>query len=89
MKGQDILAIRKSLGLNQTEFGQLLNAHFVTVSRWEKETLEPNAYQEAMLNEFEVAIRKEQFGKLVKNALIGAGVAAAIFLLLNAAKSGG
>ena len=89
MKGQDILAIRKSLGLNQTEFGQLLNAHFVTVSRWEKETLEPNAYQEAMLNEFEVAIRKEQFGKLVKNALIGAGVATAIFLLLNAAKSGG
>lgn len=89
MKGQDILAIRKSLGLNQTEFGQLLNAHFVTVSRWEKETLEPNAYQEAMLNEFEVAIRKEQFGKLVKNALLGAGVATAIFLLLNAAKSGG
>ena len=89
MKGQDILAIRKSLGLNQTEFGQLLNAHFVTVSRWEKEALEPNAYQEAMLNEFEVAIRKEQFGKLVKNALIGAGVATAIFLLLNAAKSGG
>ena len=89
MKGQDILAIRKSLGLNQTEFGQLLNAHFVTVSRWEKETLEPNAYQEAMLNEFEVAIRKEQFGKLVKKALIGAGVATAIFLLLKAAKSGG
>ena len=89
MKGQDILAIRKSLGLNQTEFGQLLNAHFVTVSRWEKGTLEPNAYQEAMLNEFEAAIRKEKFGKLVKNALIGAGVAAAIFLLLKAAKSGG
>ena len=89
MKGQDILAVRKSLGLNQTEFGQLLNAHFVTVSRWEKGTLEPNAYQEAMLNEFEVAIRKEKFGKLVKNALIGAGVAAAIFLLLEAAKRGG
>ena len=89
MKGQNILAIRRSLRLNQTEFGQLLNAHFVTVSRWEKETLEPNAYQEAMLNEFEVAIRKEQFGKLVKNALIGAGVATAIFLLLKAAKSGG
>lgn len=89
MTGQQITDIRKALRLSQTEFGLLLNAHFVTVSRWEKETLEPNAYQQAMLNEFEAAIKKEQFGKLVKNALIGAGVAAALFLLLKAAKSGG
>ena len=89
MTGQQITKIRKALRLSQTEFGLLLNAHFVTVSRWEKETLEPNAYQQAMLNEFEAAIKKKQFDKLIKNTLIGAGVAAALFLLLRAAKSGG
>lgn len=87
MTETEILTVRKALGLNQSEFGQLLNAHFVTVSRWEKGLLEPNSYQEAMLQEFAEAIRREKFGKLVKNALIGAGVAAAIFLLLKAAKS--
>ncbi len=89
MTEQEITSIRKALKLNQTEFGQLLNAHFVTVSRWEKGVLEPNSYQLAMLQEFAQAIKKERFGKIVKNALIGAGVAAAIYLLLSAAKSGG
>jgi len=92
MTKKKILSIRKALGLNQTEFGQLLNAHFVTVSRWESGALEPNAYQNALLTQFEEAIRrerKEKFGNLVKNTLIGAGVAAAIYLLLKAANNGG
>lgn len=35
MTGNELRAIRRKLGLSQTEFGELIGAHFVTVSRWE------------------------------------------------------
>ncbi len=36
-----IRRVRKRLDLNQTEFGQLLNVHFVTVSNWERGVHDP------------------------------------------------
>lgn len=80
--------IRKSLGLNQAEFGQLLGAHSVTVSRWESGQLQPSPYQLALIDEFERAAKKEDFGQNIKYLLIGAGIAAAIFALLKIAREG-
>lgn len=76
------------MGMTQTQFGSLVNAHFVTVSRWENGTMIPDKFQESMLEQF-TAIeerRRQKVGDAVKGALIGAGIALAVFLLLKAAQ---
>lgn len=77
------------MGMNQTQFGSLVNAHFVTVSKWENGEATPDSYQLGMLQRF-AAIennRRQQLGNQAKQALIVAGVIAALFLLLAAAES--
>lgn len=81
-----ISRVRKSLGLTQAEFGQLLGAHLVTISRWESGHGEPSSYQLALLDEFERAAEKEDFGRSIKYLLVGAGIAAAIYALLKVAR---
>lgn len=86
MNGPDIKSLRKRLGLTQTEFGYLLDAHSVTVSRWESGHMEPNAFQVALMHEFKNAADKqaqEEFGQALKNILVGAGIAAALYWLLK------
>jgi len=85
MNGETIRALRKQLVLTQAELGQLVGAHGVTVSRWEADAIAPSPYQSALLEEFKKAADREAFGRTVKNLLVGAGIAAAILLLLQAA----
>lgn len=83
INGSDIRRIRERLGLTQAQLGTLLNAHFVTVSRWETDQLKPDHYQEAMLREFKKASAEREIKNSLKSALIGAGVAAALYLILS------
>lgn len=83
-----IRAIRERLGLTQADFGKLLNAHFVTVSRWESGQLQPDAYQLSMLHEFDRAARTKEIKDSLKAVLIGAGIGAALYLILRAARGG-
>lgn len=85
MKGSDIRQCRKKLRLTQTELGQLLGAHGVTVSRWETDAIQPTPYQVALLSEFSKAAEKTALDRTIKNLLVGAGIAAAILLLLKIA----
>lgn len=41
MRSQDIKAVRQITGLNQTQFGELLNVSFNTVNRWERGLVQP------------------------------------------------
>ena len=84
-----ILKLRNQLGLTQQQLGQLLGAHWMTVSKWERGVLAPNDYQQALMIEFEKAARTRQVQQqkdALGSMLIGAGVAAVLLVLLNAAK---
>ena len=82
--------LRRALRLNQAEFAQLLGAHAVTVSRWETpgSGYSPSAYQWALIQDFEKAARSQEMDQTLKNLLVGAGIAAAIYFLLRAARGG-
>ena len=87
MTGLEIRELRKQMGLSQAQLGSLVNAHFVTVSKWEAGDASPDSYQLGMLQRF-AAIeqgKRKQMGNDAKNALVAAGVIAALFLLLAAA----
>lgn len=86
MNKDQIAALRKNMGLSQPEFGQLFGVHPMTVSKWERDVLAPNEYQLALMREFQKAAQNEQARQAVKSVLIGAGIAAALLLLLNAGK---
>ena len=78
--------IRKGLGLTQAQLGQLLGVHSLTVSKWERELLTPTPYQTAMLDSFgKAGKRQPEVGSTVGTLLVGAGIAAALYLLLKAA----
>lgn len=84
-----ILKLRTQLQLTQPQFGQLLGVHWMTVSKWERGILVPNDYQLALMIEFEKAVhsrhvqaQKDALGAM----LLGAGIAAVLLLLLDAAK---
>lgn len=88
MNHTDIRRLRRALRLNQAEFAQLLGAHPVTVSRWESpdSSYSPNAYQSALMRDFEKASSSQEMDQTLKNLLVGAGIAAAIYFLLKAAR---
>lgn len=85
------MRLRHRLGLSQPQLAQLLGVHSMTVSRWERgdPTTSPNPYQLALMAEFEKAAASREAEKLKDTlgaVVIGAGIAAALFLLLQAAK---
>ena len=53
MKPRRVTQIRKNLGLTQIEFASLVNAHHMTVSRWERGTLKVNIYTEKIMEHLE------------------------------------
>jgi transcriptional regulator with XRE-family HTH domain len=85
LSAADIRSTRKALGLTQPQFGQLLDVHWVTVSKWERDESQPTPYQVALIEKFAHAARREEVGRKVAQILITAGVIAALFLLLKAA----
>lgn len=80
--------LRRDLGLSQAEFGQLFGAHSMTVSKWERSLLSPNAYQQALMSQFRRTVddQKTRDSEKVKNLLVGAGVVAALVWLLGSGK---
>lgn len=88
MNSSLIVALRRDLGLSQSEFGQLFGAHAMTVSKWERAVLSPSAYQQALMQQFRRTAddQKAQAQEKVKNLLVGAGVVAALVWLLGSGK---
>jgi putative transcriptional regulator len=72
--------------MSQIQFGQLLGAHFITVSKWERGISPPTPYQMAMLEGFQktAAQKKTEAQEQALKLLIGAGVVAAVAWLLSA-----
>jgi len=85
MQPAEIASLRRALGLSQVEFGQLFDAHSMTVSKWERGVLRPSAYQIALMRQFQATAeaKQEQAREQVKNLLVGAGVVAALVWLLS------
>ena len=84
----DVAELRNKLGLSQAEFGNLLGVHPMTVSKWERNLLQPTPYQQALMTEFMKAAKDKQVQETIAAVLIGMGIAAALLLLLKAAAKG-
>ncbi len=85
MNAAEIRTIRDRLGLTQPQLAQLLGVHALTVSKWERGILTPSVHQATMLQSFGKAAKKPDVGDAAAQALVTAGVALALFLLLEAA----
>ena len=83
MDRQSLRSLRKQLRLSQAELGLLVGAHPMTVSKWERGVLEPNAYQLALLERFELAPLGAGSSSPVKRLLASGGPPAAIAWLLQ------
>ncbi len=79
----DVASLRKRLNLSQAQFGNLFGVHSMTVSKWERGILQPTDYQRALMMDFEKAAKKEDVQKTIGTVLVGAGIAAALYLLLK------
>ena len=86
MNPAEIRALRNALDLTQAQFAQLLGVHHLTVWKWEQGRSRPTPHHIAMMQSFRKAQRNDpDIGAAVLGVLLGAGVAAAIFLLLKTA----
>ena len=83
----DVAHLRKKLGLSQAQFGNLFGVHPMTVSKWERDILNPTDYQLALMMDFEKAAKKKEVKETIGAVLIGAGIAAALYLLLKNARN--
>ncbi len=83
-----ILQLRKDLALSKADFGRLFDAHFMTVSKWERGIAFPSPYQVALMQTFRETAnaKKQEAQEQVKQLLVGAGVIAALLWLLSNAK---
>jgi DNA-binding transcriptional regulator YiaG len=83
MQTEDIISTRKSLGLTQVQFAQLMGVHPITVSKWERGISPPTPYQDALFLQFQTAAETKEVRLTLKGVLIGLGIAAALALLLK------
>lgn len=79
----DVSKLRSKLGLSQAQFGNLFGVHPMTVSKWERGILNPTDYQLALMMEFEKAAKRKEVRDTIGAVLVGAGIAAALYLLLK------
>lgn len=79
----NVARLREQLGLTQAQFGNLFGVHPMTVSKWEREILEPSDYQKALMIDFEKAAKNEEVPNKIGTILISAGIAAALYFLLK------
>ena len=86
MTNSEISALRARLNLGQPEFGNLFGVHPMTVSKWERGLHQPNAYQQVLMSEFSKAAKDKKVRETLGAVLIGAGIAAALLLLLQHAR---
>jgi transcriptional regulator with XRE-family HTH domain len=82
----EVREVRTKLGLTQVQLASLLGVHPLTVSKWERGTLAPTPHDEALLCSFGTATVKEpEIGDTIATLLVTAGVALALYALLEAA----
>lgn len=81
-----VISVREALGLTQAQFGQLFDVHPMTVSKWERDKLEPSPYQQQLMLEFKKAAEKEDVKNDLVKTMVGAGVIAALVYLLVKSK---
>lgn len=86
LKPEGIHKIRRNLNLTQAQFGQLFGIHPMTVSKWERGELVPNDYQASLMTEFDKAAKDKKVRDTLVSVLIGAGIVAALLLLLQSAR---
>jgi len=80
----EVSALRTALRLTQGQFATLLGVHSLTVSKWERGVLAPSPYQDALMQSFARSqARAPDVGTLAAGVLVGAGVGAALYLLLG------
>ena len=86
LRGADVARVRGALGLTQPELGQLVGAHWVTVSKWERGLLDVNPYAEVLL----LALQKvpAERGREVRGRLNARGFAPALLFVLSIAYPG-
>lgn len=83
VSSNDVKSLRELLRLTQAEFAQLLGAHPMTVSKWERGQADPTPYQTAMMENFRTGAADQEVARTVRNILVGAGVVLAIAILLK------
>lgn len=82
----NVVQLRQKLGLTQGQFGNLFGVHPMTVSKWERGKLHPTDYQLALMTDFAEAAKKKEVTDTIGTVLVGAGIAAALYLLLKGAR---
>jgi putative transcriptional regulator len=89
MTGAEIKGLREALGLTQVQLSQLLGVHPLTLSKWERGGPGgPTPHQMALLESFRKAkIARQDIGATVAGLLVTAGIAIALYTLLDAAFS--
>ena len=71
------------------QFAQLLGVHPLTVTKWERGILVPPPHEAAMIRSFgRAAHHQDDVGQQVVDLLLTAGVAFAVYKLLEAAFGG-
>ena len=85
MTPNEIIELRKALGLTQTDFARLFDAHVMTISKWERGVAFPSSYQQSLMEHFRKTAqqRKEEAKTEVEKLIVGAGVVAALIWLLS------
>jgi len=85
MSPEEIVALRKLLGLTQADFARLFDAHVMTVSKWERGVTSPSPYQVALMERFrQTAVAADARAREeIKQLMVSAGVIAVLVLLLT------
>jgi len=83
LKGEDIRSVRKRLGLTQVPFASILGVHPITVSQWERDQAEPNAWCSGLLDVLTTIDNPKEVGKRAASLLHSAGRARALYELLR------
>lgn len=86
VKPQQLVDLRKKLGLSQAQLAQLLGVHALTVSKWERGLLQPSPYQASLLESFAKARKTNRdIGSEAGELLLTVGAVVALAALLSAA----
>lgn len=85
MSSQEIKELRKNLGLTQAQLSQLVGAHVMTVSSWERGERSPTPFQTALMREFRKATAVRA---AILPTLFHSGAMSALYIMLQAAKRG-
>lgn len=83
MSPDEIRTLRVDLGLTQGEMSQLVGAHMISVSKWERGLARPNAFQQGSMIQFRAAIDGRVDPASVRDTMIRSGRFAAIGLLYS------